>query len=180
MKALEGIWLDRKSETTLQDQVAQQIRELVRRGTLRPHINDPAILIQTLQAGQWRRIVTKFRILVVFNYPGLIPCGKIQDGETTLKRESDSGRKLPRGRSVDQSQVFRIVGRHLEALLVELAGDDFRSCAAPGQARAKIARVLHVDPRSVAGHQQISQQIEGLLRSARDDDRLPVAPEFLI
>lgn len=36
MRALSGIWLDRKRDTTLQDQVVQQIKDLIRRGALRP------------------------------------------------------------------------------------------------------------------------------------------------
>lgn len=36
MKTLSGIWLDRSSATTLQDQVVRQIRDLIRRGALQP------------------------------------------------------------------------------------------------------------------------------------------------
>ncbi len=36
MKILGGIWLDRDDETTLQDQVVRQIKQLIQRGTLRP------------------------------------------------------------------------------------------------------------------------------------------------
>lgn len=37
MKAYGGIWLDRGSATTLQDQICHQMREQIRRGVLRPH-----------------------------------------------------------------------------------------------------------------------------------------------
>ncbi len=36
MKTFSGIWLDRKGSVTLQDQVVLQIKELIRRGALRP------------------------------------------------------------------------------------------------------------------------------------------------
>jgi GntR family transcriptional regulator / MocR family aminotransferase len=36
MKAVGGIWLDRSSESTLQEQIGNQIREQIRRGLLRP------------------------------------------------------------------------------------------------------------------------------------------------
>jgi GntR family transcriptional regulator/MocR family aminotransferase len=36
MKTLEGIWLDRASRLTLQDQVARQVKELIQRGMLKP------------------------------------------------------------------------------------------------------------------------------------------------
>jgi GntR family transcriptional regulator/MocR family aminotransferase len=36
MRTLEGLWLDRSSRVTLQDQLARQIKELIQRGTVSP------------------------------------------------------------------------------------------------------------------------------------------------
>jgi GntR family transcriptional regulator/MocR family aminotransferase len=71
MKTLSGIWIDRQSGTTLQDQVVQQIKDLIQRGTLYPNEMLPSS----------RELATQLRVsrnTVVYAYDRLVSEGYIE------------------------------------------------------------------------------------------------------
>ena len=175
MKALEGIWLDRKSEMTLQDQVAQQIRELIRQGTLPPDSMLPST----------RELAAELRIsrnTVVYAYDRLVSEGYAESRSRSGVFVSALPALPQRSREVNTPRQRKALDAEAEFLSQALRTPaPFRPCQPDvalfplsvwNQLRGRALRqygedILHYQSSCIAGFPALRQGIAQYLQAKR-------------
>ncbi|ACO33356.1 transcriptional regulator, GntR family/aminotransferase, classes I and II [Acidobacterium capsulatum ATCC 51196] len=175
MKTLSGIWLDRDSNITLQDQVVQQVKALIRRGALHPQEMLPSS----------RELATQLRIsrnTVVYAYDRLVSEGYV---EARFRSGVFVSEVVPQQRRVRDSQA----ARHRKVLEREVAAPSgslraplpFRPCQPDvslfplpmwNRLRGRALRehgksLLHYQESCVSGLPALRQNIAQYLQASR-------------
>ncbi len=137
-----------------------------------PHVDDAAVDVEAVQAGDGVGAEAELAVVVVLDHPGARRARPAQQGEAPRQAHRHAERKLVGRRHQGQAGARRgaLAGLDVEAVRVDRHADDAGAGAGQRAARHREAGLLH--PRLVARvEQQVADQVQPPL-GAGDDEHL--------
>ncbi len=140
------------------------------------HVDDAAIDVETVQAGDGPGAVAELAVVVVLDHPGARAARPVKQGQPASQAHRDAQRILMRRRHVHEAGIARAPRAHrdVQALGIHRDGENARARSQESAARPGVARVFHPHPVTRI-EQHPADQLEALLSPGHDQDLVCLA-----